>query len=447
MLAPNPPTANLLHLAALLPPKDSPLCDAALFASRPLEFLQMVMQLSGDLAYVPLTDAADPTSSPTVIPIHPNLVKQVLTNTRAFRKPAQSALGRYLFGDGLVTSGGDQWKRQRQTLQPAFHREALAAIGSVVTGATEEILAGWKPGQVIDAAAEMTRLTLRILGKTLFGRDFTSETDSIGQAITTLLSCVHEPGQHTPSEAEAALLTLEALVFQLLIERRVSQRDESDLLSLLLQAQQDDPAFFTDQLVRDEVMTFLIAGHETTAVALAWALYFLAQHAEVEHTLRTHLAEVLGGHIPSIADLPRLSYARMVLEEAMRLRPPVWATSRETALATELGGYFLPAGTPVLVTPYLTHRHPAFWRAPEQFYPPRFCAQRAARHRFAYVPFGGGPRQCIGADFALTEAILILAMIAQRYRLQLLAGFSAEPEPLMTLRIRGGLPVLVQAVA
>lgn len=331
MSASNLSATGLLNLATLLPSKDSPLSDSALFASHPLEFLRLAMQLSGDLAYVSLADAGEPASVPTVKPIQPNLVKQVFTHKRTYHKPAQSAIGMYLFGRRLVTSTGNQWKRQRQVLQPAFHREVLASIGALVTRATEKILAGWRVGQAIDVAAEMTRLTLRILGRTLFGTEFPKETDSIGQAITTLLSCVHEPGQQTPSEVEAALRTLDTLIFQVIIAHRRSKKDDHDLL----QAQHDDPSFFTDQLVRDGVMTFLIAGPETTTVALAWTWYFLAEHPEVERTLHTQLAEVLEGRIPTIADLPHLSYARSEPLFPLMRRRATMAKKTEQAGKTE----------------------------------------------------------------------------------------------------------------
>lgn len=434
-------TTKLLDLTALLPLADSPLADTTLFARSPLAFLRLAMQYSPDLAYVSLSDKG-PAS---VIPIHPVLVKQVLTDTRVYPKPAQSAIGAYLFGDGLITSQCDHWKRQRKLLQPVFHREALAGAEAAVVETTGEMLAGWKPGQVIDVADEMTRLTLRILGRVLFGVDFTLESRAIGQAISALLSQVHQPAEHTPAELAAALATLDEVVFQVIEARRASAK-QGDLLSLLLACQRDDPAFMTDQLVRDEVMNFLIAGHETTAVALSWVWYFFARYPEVEQTLRAQLEERLGGRPPALADLARVPYARMVVEESLRLRPPVWATSRQVAVDTELGGYFLPAGTPVLVSPYLTHRHPKFWRAPEQFYPPRHCPGRTPHHRFSLIPFGGGPRQCIGSDFALFEAQLILAMVARRYRLHTLPDYQAEPEPLMSLRIKGGLPVMVEAV-
>ncbi len=426
----------------LLPLHALPLIDAGTFAQDPIAFLRAAMQVSGDLAYMALPGEAQPLT-PTVIPIHPMLVKQVLTDTNTFRKPGPGAIGKRLFGDGLITSEGSSWKQQRTLLQPAFHHQQMAAIGPTVTDATEEVLADWKVGEAVDVQAAMTRITLLALGRTLFGTDFTDRATRIGQAITTLLHCTYYPAQHTPSEIQAALQTLDTVVFDLIAERRRSRHDGHDLLSLLLQAQVAG-ALVTDQLIRDELMTFLIGGHETTAVALTWTWYQLDLHPEVEGTLHNQLDQVLQGRAPTVADFPNLPYVRMVLEESMRLYSPVWATSRMAFMDTELGNYLIPAGTPLLISPYLTHRHSSVWSAPERFYPERFCPQRSRRPRFAYIPFGGGPRQCIGSEFAMIEAQLILALVASRYRLRTQPGFWAETEALMTLRVRGGLPVVLE---
>lgn len=246
----------------------------------------------------------------------------------------------------------------------------------------------------------------------------------------------------------AAIHTLDAIVQGLIQERRQRAIERGDVLSLLLLARDEETGQgMSDQQVRDEVMTLLFAGHETTSNLLAWTWFLLATHPEVEQRLQAELDAVLGGRLPTVEDLAHLPYGHRVLEETLRLYPPAWSLARKALVDDKVGGYVLPASTIILMSPYVTHRHPAFWEEPERFDPDRFTPERVAvRPRYAYFPFGGGPRQCIGNTFALMEAHLILATVAQRYRLRLVPDHPVEPQALLTLRPRDGLPMLLEGV-
>jgi len=240
---------------------------------------------------------------------------------------------------------------------------------------------------------------------------------------------------------------LDRVVYDIIETRRRPGQQQDDLLAMLLVARDEETgAGMTDRQLRDEVMTFLLAGHETTAVALTWTWYLLACHPAVAERLRAEIAAAIGSRTPTLEDLPQLRYARMVVEEAMRLYPPVWGFMRQAVGADEVGGFTIPKRSVVTISPYVTHRHPAVWEDPERFDPDRFTPERVrSRPRFAYLPFSGGPRLCIGNEFALMEAQLVVAMTVQRYRLQLVPGTTVELESRLTLRPRGGLPMVAHA--
>lgn len=358
-------------------------------------------------------------------------------------------LKRFL-GNGLLTNEGTFWLSQRRLIQPAFHRQHIATFGTLMTEATITRMQHWQASAQCDApldiAAEMMRLTLHIVCQALFSTVLDEEADAIDTAFTLVNRHI---AQHafspllplnlpTPGNRrfKTAVCALDSIVNGIIRQRRDRQEERSDLLALLLQAQDEETEeHMNDQQIHDEVMTLLLAGHETTANTLSWTWYLLSQHPEVEHRLHQELVAVLDQRIPTVADLPELKYTRMVIEEAMRLYPPSWVISRNAAKADQIGGYAIPAHAPLLLLPYITHRHPAFWDQPEKFDPDRFTPEQVkSRPRYAYVPFGGGPRQCIGNVFAMTEAQLILATIAQRYRLELVSGQVVSPEPLITLR-------------
>lgn len=396
---------------------------------------------------------------PAYLVSHPDGVRHVLQeNHRNYSKDMYAYLiFQPLLGRGLVTNEGESWLHQRRLMQPAFHRKRLDAFGTLMSGATTRMLDRWQDtashDQLLDIAAEMSHLTLGIAGQALFNIDLSNETHIVGHAVTEvnklLSDYMYVPfppiGIPTPRNRrfQNTCRVLDQVVHNIITARRQQDTDTGDLLSMLLLARDAETGQgMSNQQVRDEVMTLLIAGHETVSAALTWTWYLLSQHPEVERRLHNELDEVLDGHIPTVDHLARLPYTRMVLEETLRLYPPAWIFGRKAIVSDEIGGYFIPANSMIVLSPYLTHRHPAFWQDPETFDPERFTPERSAsRAHYAYFPFGGGPRMCIGSNFALMEAQLVLATIAQHYQLHLVPGHSVEPEALLSLRPRHGLPM------
>ena len=385
---------------------------------------------------------------------HPDAIEEVLvTRNRDFIKSRGIRLLRAFLGDGLFTAEGDLWLRQRRLMQPAFHRQRVAAYGEVMATYAARRAAGWHEGAVLDIHEEMMDVTRAIVAKTLFGADVSEEARVIGDAsevvmeyfgkrFGSLLAQLLPLWLPTPENLrlQRAIRHLDAVVYRMIADRRRNPEDRGDLLSILLQAQDaDDGSRMTDRQVRDEVMTLFLAGHETTAVALSWAFYLLAQHPEADARLADELRALAGGP-PAVADLPALRYAEMVVTESMRLYPPAYGIGREAARATEVAGQPLPAGSIVIMPTWVVHRDGRWFDEPETFRPERW-AETAARRlpRFAYLPFGGGPRQCIGNTFATMEATLILAAIAQRFRLALMPGQRVTPTPYVTLRPEPGI--------
>jgi cytochrome P450 len=387
-------------------------------------------------------------------------VKHVLQdNNQNYVKGPIIERTKILIGEGLFTSEGDFWRRQRRLAQPAFHRERIAGFADTMVRRTTERLNGWEGpalrGTTFDVAAEMSALTLTIAGETLFHRDLSGEAADAGQALKVALEVTSRRAMsHTVAPIwfptarnrafRRAARTLDRLVYDIIEFRRRSNDLGDDLLGMLMEARDEETGEgMSPRQLRDEVMTFLLAGHETTAVALAWTWYLLAKHPTIADKARTEVLTVLGDRSPTLDDLPKLPFARMVVEEAMRLYPPVWGVGRQAIAVDEIGGYEIPAGAIVNVSQWVTHRHPAFWPAPDRFEPERFRpgAERS-RPRFAYFPFSGGPRLCIGETFALMEAQIVVAMVLQRYALTLVDGTTTiEPEPTLTIRPRGGLPM------
>lgn len=424
---------------------------------RPLQFLQRLARDYGDVTRVRYG------VWPLYFVNHPDYIKQVLQeHHRNYNKDViDYRLLRRFTGNGLLVNDGELWLYQRRLMQPAFHRQRIAAFGTLMTNATLAMLERWNTlaarGEAFDVATEMMGLTLRIVGEALFSTDTGEAGARLGQAFTTVqaylmkifyqpllaLPFVPAPGKRQFLRAQAVLdQAVEAIIQQ----RRQHPQARGDLLSMLLEARDEETgASMDDRQVHAEVLTLLVAGHETTAVCLGWTWYLLAEHPAVERKLHAELAATLGGRAPTVDDLPNLPYTRMVVEESLRLYPPAWTFSRASIEDDEIGGYSIPKKAMVLVSPYTMHRHPAFWERPEEFDPERFTPERSAnRPRFAYCPFGGGPRQCIGNLFALTEAQLILATVAQRYRLRVVPGHPVEPEPLVTLRLKHGLRVTLE---
>src|SRR5260221_4968671 len=425
------------------------------FLRNALDFLREMRERYGEVVSVPTLVV-----SFTLI-FHPDGVRHVLQeNHHNYNKdvPDYHMLSLVL-GKGLLTNDGGSWLKQRRLIQPAFHRERVAALGTLMTETTLTWTQRWETSnfvatnKLLDLTQEMSGLTLSIVGKALFGTDLSRETERVGQALTTVNQRLSEafylpwilslptPQRHHLYAARSALYTI---VEETIRERRRPSA-HGDLLAMLLQARdQETGEGMTDQQLRDEVLTLLLAGHETTANALSWTFFLLAQHPHIAAKLQEEYRRVLNARPPLIEDLPQLPFTRMVVQEVLRLYPPAWGLGRRALFSDQIGGYALPKGAYVLLFPYVTHRHPAFWKQPDEFDPERFSTGREAeRPRFAYFPFGGGPRLCIGNQFALYEAQLILATILSRYQLRLLPGRVVVPEPLVTLRPRGGLLMTV----
>jgi cytochrome P450 len=392
---------------------------------------------------------------------HPDGVKHVLQdNNQNYVKGLVVDRVKVLIGEGLFTSEGDFWRRQRRLAQPAFHRERIAGFVDTMVRCTAARLATWeqaaRSGEPIDVAAEMNALTLTIVGETLFDRDLSGDAADAGRALRVALEVTAQRAMSyfvgpiwLPTARNRAfrraVRTLDGVVFEIIDARRRAHEPGRDLLGMLMAARDEETGEGMSRgQLRDEVMTFLLAGHETTAAALAWTWYLLALHPDVAERAREEVLGVIGDRAPAIDDLARMPLARMVVEEAMRLYPPVWGISRQAIAADEIGGYDIPAGAIVNLSPWVTHRHPAFWPEPDRFDPERFRpGVERNRPRFAYFPFSGGPRLCIGETFALVEAQLIVAMMLQRHRLTLVDSTPAVPEPTLTIRPRGGLRMRV----
>jgi cytochrome P450 len=362
-----------------------------------------------------------------------------------------------LLGEGLLISEGELWRRQRRTMAPAFHNRRLADLVATFATCTQTMLARWRSKtEPFDVAAEMMALTLDIIARTMFSTDVTGEVATVRRlmdiAVTQRPSMLDLLGfpewlpRRLPAAYRRAIADFEALVSRILAERRADGIDRGDLLSMLLAARDPETGSrMSDKQLRDEILTVFAAGHETTATALSWIWYLLARHPEAEARLHDELDTVLGGRMPTYADLAALTWTRMVIEEAMRLYPPVHTIARTALGEDRIGGVRVPAGAIMTVNIYVTHRNPNLWPEPERFDPARFApAQLAQRHRFAYLPFGGGPRICIGSSFAIAEAQLIIAAIAQRYRVRLAPGHVVQPIGVVTLRAKNGIWVTLE---
>jgi cytochrome P450 len=387
----------------------------------------------------------------------PDLVEYVLvTGNRHFNKNffALRHLHRVL-GNGLITSEGGHWLRQRRLAQPAFRRDELAAHADIMVACAERMLAGWRPGDTRDIHAEMMRLTLAIAARTFFDLDVAGTAADVGAAFEVVQDAFNAqvgslvvPPAWLPTPGNLrrrrAIAFLEGVIEDLIRQRRSDGRDRGDLLSRLLHARDEDGTGMTDRQLRDEGMTLLLAGHETTALALSWTWYLLALNPEVEEQLAAEVRAALGGRPPTVADLPRLPYAGRVLLESMRLYPPVYAIGREARADWDMGEYRVPAGTAVLVSQWVLHRDPRFFAAPEKFDPDRWADGLAGRlPRYAYFPFSAGPRVCLGTTFAMEEALLVLATVAQRYHFTLVPGQRITPKPCITLRPEPGVRMIL----
>ena len=412
----------------------------------PLEFLVDLARSHGPVARIPV-----PMMNVFSL-AEPNAVKQVLQdNAKNYsKKTLQYTNLALVAGQGLVTSDGEFWLRQRRMAQPAFHRNRIAGFADDMTTAAGHLLERWKQqeGQTLDIDHEMLEMTLEIVGKTLFSADLRDEATRLVRATLQALDFVMYRAQNpfaapmfvpTPhnQKFKQALKTLDDTIYKLIKERRRSA-PRDDLLSMLLEARSEDGQAMTDLQLRDELITIITAGHETVAGALAWTWHLIAQHPQVEQKLHAELAQVLGRRTPTVEDLPKLPYTKAVFDETLRLYPTVWLITRYAVGSDEIGGYSIPKGSLVITSPYIVHRQPTVWPDPEAFKPERFLEENTVP-RYAYIPFGGGPRLCIGNNFALLEGQLIIATLAQHFRLRHAKDTPVEISVMSTIRPKGGL--------
>ncbi len=388
---------------------------------------------------------------------HPDAIEEVLvTNARKFTKGKVLRANRHVFGEGLLTSEGEFWLRQRRLAQPAFHRGRIASYASTMVEYTQRLLEDWRDGEERDAHKEMMRLTLQIVGKTLFDADVARDARDVGKSLELLLEIgadfrrtiliPHWVPTPTNLRVKREVTQIEKILYRIIAERRASGHDAGDLLSMLLAAQDEDGSKMTDKQLRDETITLFLAGHETTASTLSWTWWLLAQNPAVEKKLHAELDSVLGGRPPSFEDLSKLSYTGHVITESLRLYPAAWGMARLVVEDHEVAGYPVTKGMGVAMAQWVVHRDPRWYDAPEKFQPERWEGDLLKRlPRFAYFPFGGGPRQCIGNSFALMEAALLLATIAQKFRLRLVADHPVVPLASITLRPRHGVRVLLES--
>jgi cytochrome P450 len=423
--------------------------NAGEFRRDPLRFLTSMRQLHGDVVQVAL--------GPFEITLvsHPDLVEDILvTRNRLWKKDAHMQTMRPVLGDGLLSSEGDFWRRQRRLAQPAFHRDRIASYAEIMVQHASRLASKWRDGEVRDVHKDMMTLTLEIVAETLFGANVGHQAEEVAVALEAVLAVISDPLElffpvlkrlPTPSRIRfrRAVVKLDSIIYGLIERRRKSGAGETnDLLSMLLHAQDEDGTRMSDKQVRDECMTLFLAGHETTALNLSWTWLLLSQHPAVAAKLARELEDVLGDRPATMADLPRLRFASHVITESLRLYPPAWSMGREACEDVEVGGYLVPRGGQVWFSPWSIHRDERWFERPNEFRPERWEGDFAKTiHRYAYFPFGGGPRFCIGQAFAQMEAVLLLATLSRAYRVDVLSHSRARPEPSVTLRPKDGLRV------
>jgi cytochrome P450 len=395
---------------------------------------------------------------------HPAGLKHILQEQyHNYGRGFNAASAGLLIGRGLPMNDGESWLQQRRLLQPVFQAKHVAEFAPTMIAKTTAMLDTWQApatrGDTLDIMLEISKLTRDIIIKTMFGLDMvigSAETVELGRALQVALDYLNQLAVTPPLPLwiptrrnrafQRAVQTFDRPVYRIIGARRRRAVETDDLLGILLRACDPETGQgMSNKQLRDEVMTVFLAGHETTATTLSWTCYLLSQNPDAEQRMHAEVDALLGGRAPTTEDLPMLPYTRMVLSESLRLYPAGWLFSRSPLADDEIDGYTIPKGTLVLYSPYVTHRLPMLWENPDTFMPERFAPERAARlPRYAYIPFGAGPRQCIGNHFSLMEAQLLLAMIAQRYRLQLAPGAHIEAQPALTLRPRHSLPMTIQ---
>lgn len=394
---------------------------------------------------------------PICLLVHPDYIEQVLVTQQSnFSKSRDYRVLSHVMGEGLLTAEGEAWRSQRRLVQPAFLHENIAGYGRVMVECAKRMLDTWEEGVARDIHRDMTRLTLEIVTRALFGTSNPARADEVATGLQYMmeeftwhanLSFILPEFIPLPirGRLRRGILLLDDVFYSIIKSRRMNPSDRGDLLGALLNVRHADGRPMADRELRDEMMTLLLAGHETTAVALTWTWYLLALNKQSETKLHEELEAVLGDRDPTVTDISRLRYTEWVIKESMRLYPPAWGIGRRALVDFDLGAYRLPAGTNIFLMQWITHRDGRFYPEPERFRPERWGEpiHGSELPRFAYFPFGGGPRKCIGASFAMMEAVLLLATLARRFRLELAPDASVELLPSLTLRPRFGLRMLV----
>lgn len=409
-------------------------------ARDPLRFLERAAQHYGDIIPFRILNR------PAFLIKHPDHVREILVNRQhSFTKSPALQRAKRFFGEGLLTSEGEFHTRQRRLLQPAFHRDRLQSYGATMTSYALQARERFVADSEVNIRDEMMRLTLAIVARTLFDADVEGDAKNVGEAMADILrsfNIVQMPfwkllrkmplPQHR--REENALRTIREIVDRIIREHRTAHQDSGDLLSTLLAIRDEDGSSLNDEQIHDEILTLFVAGHETTALALTWTWYLLAKNQACEGRLHQEIDSVLAGRAPQFDDIPRLTYVEKVISEAMRLYPPAWLFGRMAKERLDLGGVTIPVGGICLLSPYIAHRDPRFFPAPERFDPERWRPEvRDARPKFSYFPFGGGTRVCIGERFAMAELILLVATLAQKWRFRLVSSEAPTLKPRITL--------------
>jgi cytochrome P450 len=420
----------------------------------PLEFMMGLARDYGDIAHYHLA------GQDMFLLSHPDLVKDVLvTNASKFFKGRGFEKAKRLFGEGLLTSEGEFHTRQRRLVQPAFHRQRITFFGDLISAYSRRAGRNWSDGVAVDVHQEMTQLTLAIAGKTLFDADVETEAEELGKALREalgLFDTVMNPFMQWLEKLpwgrsrrfQQARARLDATIYRIIRERRASREDRGDVLSMLLQAQDAEggTGSMTDEQLRDECMTVFLAGHETIANALTWTWYLLSRHPEIYAKVQAEADGIPENRLPSAGDLPQLAYTEQVFAESMRMYPPGWMMDRRAVEPYSAGGYDFPVDSIMVMSPYVLHHDTRFFPDPFRFDPGRWTAEgRASRPRYCYLPFGAGPRGCIGEAFAWMEAVLIISTIARRWSFELEPGHRVEPKAAVILRPRYGMRMIARA--
>lgn len=394
----------------------------------------------------------------TCLLVNPDYIEQVLKERDAFIKSRGFRVLKTLLGEGLLTNEGESWFRQRRLAQPVFQQKRIAGYGEIMVDYTEKMLAEWKKGQKLDIHAAMMRLTLDIVMKCIFDKDVSEgEAKDVAHALDVTMNWFESKRKQNffvwewfprPENIRyrKAIAKMDDSIYRLITEKRQNPESGTDLLSMLMAAKdEDDGSSMSDKQLRDEVATLMLAGHETTANALSWTWMLLAQNPECDRKLTEELKTVLNGRPPTVADLPKLHYAEQIIKESLRLYPPVSIFGREAVADYILDGYCIPAGCVVTISQWVMHRSPKYFDNPEEFRPERWENDlEKLLPRGVYIPFGDGPRICIGKGFAMMEAVLLLATIAQKYSLSLVEDYPIIPQPSITLRPETGIQVQLQ---